>query len=156
MTITIQCTNSDATQTRPHVAKAIDMIEESIVEFLPDRDTKKKMLYELAAKATGSYKIPRDHGFVLRKYDGVKKWCTIFDLPCMINIADTKCQHLQDLKALGRIDCLIEVYDFISETAPYVLIHGAKKKDVEEKALEVVNAVKSHQSNDNCSCRPKW
>jgi len=165
MTIKIQCTSSDVTtQSRPHsnVTKAIDMIEESIVKFLPDRDAEWKMLYELAAKAAGSYKLPRDHEFVQRKYGGVKRWCTIFDLPMQggplqepgWSTLHRKCIFLKDLKALERNDCLIKVLDDIAGTAPYMLIYAAKKKEVEEIALEIVNAVKRHQRN--CKCGPKW
>ncbi|KAK1740369.1 hypothetical protein QTG54_009319 [Skeletonema marinoi] len=157
MTITIKCFSS-VTQSRPgsNVTKAIDMIEDSIVEFLADRDSEKKLLYELAVRATGSYKFPYDHGFVQRKYDGVRKWCRIIDLPCKWREGSggdhEKC--LQDLKTLQRNECEIEVFDGKSRPAPYVMICGAKKKDVKKITSEVFNAVKSHQSK--CNCRPKW
>eukprot|EP00984_Skeletonema_dohrnii_P028589 scaffold18644_cov110-Skeletonema_dohrnii-CCMP3373.AAC.4 len=156
MTITIQCSSSNVTtHTRPHsnVTKAIDLIEESIVEFLPDRDSGKKMLYELAAKAKGSYKIRRENGFVHRKYDGVNKWCRVFNLPCKRR-EGTREMCLPDLTVLQRNDCLIEVIDGSTKRAPCVLISGFRKKDVKELAFVVSIAVKTHQRE--CNCKPKW
>jgi len=160
MTTTIRSSGGDVTQSslQSNVAKAIDMIEEFIVEFIEndsDEIMEKKILYELALNAKGSYKFPRDHGFLLRKYDGVKKWCNLFDLPLLDE--DIFLEHgaiMQNLKVLGKKDCTVEVFHLATSTTPYVLITGAKKKEVEEMAKKVYNAVRSHQSI--CDCRPKW
>ena len=137
-------------------------MEDFIVEFLGDRDAQKKMLYELAIRAEvsdSSYSLyQKEHGFVHRGYDGVKKWCRVFDLPCLWRkgFGDDHDKCLQNLKTLGKNDCLhnVEVFDDITMTAPYVIITGFKKKGVQKLAAEVVDIVRSHQSN--CNCRPKW
>ena len=132
----------DFTRTRPHtnVAKAVEMVEESILEFLVDRDTKMKMLYELAAKASGSCKLfPCDQGFVRRSYDGEKKWCRVLDFPYKWRKGSGYDHEkwLHHLKTLQRTDCKIEVFDDSSRTAPYVLITGAKKKDMQDVAAKI-------------------
>ena len=131
------------------------MIEESIVEFVDDisTSTKNKLLYELAEKATGSYKFPRDQGFILRKYDGVKKWSKKFELPDPDECVDHH-NFMRNLKDFEEKGCEIEVeYDY-DYGHHYLLIIGDKKKDVQKVAAEVVDAVRSHQSN--CNCRPTW
>lgn len=164
MSITIRCSGGDVTQSslqstlESNVAKAIDMIEEFIVEYvvIDDEDMEKKILYELAYNAKGSYKVARYHGFLLRKYDGVKKWCNLFDLPLQNGVGVICLTWLsrQNLKALGKKDCTVEVFDCVTGTTPYVLITGAKKKEVEEIAKKVYDDVRNHQSF--CDCRPKW
>lgn len=156
MTITIKSgSSSDVTQTRPtsNVFKAVEMIEQSITEFLSNKDTEKKMLYELAAKAKGSSNMfPQDHGVVLRKYDGVNKWCRVIDLPRREDdpnkwSQDLKTlQWLQDLKALQRNNCTIELFDDISRTAPYVFIAGSKKKEVQEISKKVKEIEKKYSA----------
>jgi hypothetical protein len=60
------------------------MIEESLMEFLKDRHAEKRLLYELAATATGSYKFRSDGcGMLRRVYKGVKLWWQLLDLPCV-------------------------------------------------------------------------
>ncbi len=93
MTIAIKSGSScDVTQTSPYsnVAKAVELIEQSILAFLADRDTEKKMLYDLAVKAKvtkpnnfNSFKLlfTQERGVVQRKYDGVKKWSRVLGLP---------------------------------------------------------------------------
>ena len=141
----------DVTQTSPNfnVAKAVALIEQSILEFLSDKDTEKKMLYDLAANAKGSSKMfPQDRGVVLRKYDGVKKWSRVLGLPYIWRKqGDDHVKWLQDLKTLQRNECKIEVFDYLSRTNPYVFISGSKKKEVQQIVAEVASAMRSRRKN---------
>ena len=157
MTITITCSSSDVTQTLPrsNVEEAIDMIEVSTVEFA-DVFTEDKLLYELAETATGSYKFPRDYpGFIQRKYGGVKKWCNKFDLPGLDKFCAEHFHSMNNLMYLASTGCEINInHDHGTSKKSYVLIAGLKLKDVQKTAADVVDVVRSHQSN--CNCRPKW
>lgn len=165
MTITIKSGSScDVTQTSPrsNVAKAVELIEESILDFLADSDTEKKMLFELAAKAKVSFKLfPQDRGAVLRKYNGVKKWSRVLGLPySWRKQGDDPDKWLQDLKTLQRNECKIDVFDDLSRTNPYVFIIGSKKKDVQNITTEVAIAMrmrsrrKSSTKNANATAGP--
>ena len=53
----------DITSSLPgNIAQGISMIEESLMEFVSDDNSEKKMLHELLSTAEGSYKVRRNNG----------------------------------------------------------------------------------------------
>ncbi len=157
MTITITSGSScDVTQTSPYlnVGKAVALLEQSILEYLSDRDTEKKMLHELAAKANASFKLfPRESGAVQRRYDGVKKWSRVLGLSYnWRQQGDDPDKWLQDLKTLQSNECKIEVFDYPSRTNPYVFISG-RKREVQRITTEVASAMRMRSRRKS---GPKW
>lgn len=143
--------------------QTVSVLEKSLVRFLADKKSEKRMLYELAATATG--KICRDlfqknepSGTLLIKYDGVKKWLRLFDLPCCDRgnyhgffLLQMKLKHAQGS------DCKIEVFERSEKVplaSPYVSICGSKQNEVKSATAMVVETMRRHQRL--CPCRPRW
>uniref|UniRef100_A0A7S2KI43 K Homology domain-containing protein n=1 Tax=Skeletonema marinoi TaxID=267567 RepID=A0A7S2KI43_9STRA len=145
-----------------NVHTAIHTIEESLVEFLKDKNAEKRLLYELAATAIGSYKYSNNRrggdcgGLLLREYNGLKYWLWLRDLPCC-NINHHHGTFLLRMKP-QLSDCNLEVFAEsglpLDQAPPFVLISGTKYGDVKKTVAHVVNAMKEHQAC--CDCTPKW
>ena len=146
-----------ASNSAHNVERAIGMIQESLVGFLSDESLQKRLLFELALFATGSYKIQRDDSskLLLHNYDGQKKWCALFNLP-----TSGKTCHgnfVTSLKLPAGNHSSIEVFGDkkpLRYAEPYVLISGPKKADVKVAVSWVDDVMRRHQQN--CGCKPKW
>jgi len=149
-----------------NVHTAIHIIEESLVGFLKDKNAAKRLLYELAATAIGSYKYSKNRrggdcsGLLLREYNGLKYWLWLRDLPCL-NINHHHGKFLLQVKPVQlseTSDCKMEVFAKfglpLDQAPPFVLISGTKQGDVKKTVAAVVNAMKEHQAC--CDCTPKW
>jgi len=112
------------------------MIEESLMEFLKDRHAEMRLLYELAATATGSYKFRSDGcGMLRRVYKGVKLWWQLLDLPCV-----EKNHHhgnflvrMKPVKMSASSDCMLEVFAAkfglpMEQAPPCAVVIGTKKE----------------------------
>ncbi len=142
---------------------AISMIEKSLVEFLADKNSENRLLYELAATAKGTlchnlFQRDASSGLLLREHDGVKKWLRLFDLPRCDRgnyhgffLLQTKLKHAQGS------DCKIEVFERSEKVplaSPYVSICGSKQNEVKSATAMVAETMRRHQRL--CPCRPRW
>ena len=66
-----------------NIAQGISMIEESLVEYISDGNSEIRLLYDLIATAEGSYRFKKNDGWgmLLREYEGVTSWWSLFELP---------------------------------------------------------------------------
>lgn len=150
-----------------NIAQGVSMIEHSLMEFISDENSEKRMLYELISTAEGSYNFKRNDGcrMLLREYAGIKSWWALFELPYKEREdgGEYHGKFLQKLRSKLPIpgDCIIELFggDFgapLEHASPFVLIRGTKHKDVKEAVSMVRHAMKRHQVDKGCDCTPKW
>lgn len=147
------------------VGKAIFMIEKSLVEFLADKNSERRLLHELATTAKGSwcrtlFKQDASSGLLLLKsHDGCKSWSRLFELPCCEqgNYCDGSFLKELKLKGLESSDCKVEVFERSGKVplaSPYVYVSGSKQKEVKSATSMLVESMRKHQRL--CPCRPKW
>ena len=164
MRVTITCNNAIMPYSADNVTKAVSMIEQSLVDYLGDQNSVKRLLFELTSTAEGSYaitRLPREfqsEGLVLKYDNGEKSWWRLFDLPCKWRegSGDNHDKCLWKLKSMGIKGCEVQLFgnNSLVHAAPYIIIMGANLSDVRKTTLKIVNAVKRHQCQ--CNCRPKW
>jgi hypothetical protein len=139
--------------------QAIHMIEESLLEFLQEKNSEKRLLFELTATSTGHLIQPHNSTrFVLREYEGVKRWWSLLDLPCGRD-KEYHGSFLSQSTLPDGNDCKIELFGEafgapLTQASPYVLISGTKQKQVKIATSIVWGAMRLHQNN--CNCKPKW
>jgi len=81
--VKIKCSPHTKSKSTQKLKQAIRMIEESLLEFLNEKNSEKRLLFELTSTATGH--LLQSHNstrFVLREYKGVSRWWSLLDLPC--------------------------------------------------------------------------
>jgi hypothetical protein len=148
-----------------NVKRAFVVIERSIVEFLSDENSKKRLIYDLAISAKGSHNIQEtSHDLLLTHHRGVKRWWVIIDLPCMPYSAEDECLYyngkcLEELE-LQDTGCRVELFSKRfgnhppTHAAPYVLVSGKDEANVNVAITRVMKVMKKHQLR--CSCLPRW
>lgn len=147
-----------------NVAKGISMIEESLVKFVSDENSDKRMLYELVSTAEGTYKLKRNDGFGMLFRN--KKWWALFDLPYKDrgNSGEYHGKFLTQLQPPLPGDCRLELFGDtfgvpLEHTTPFVLIRGTKHKDVKDAVSLIRVKMRKHQNRGTgrgCDCTPKW
>ena len=161
MRITIKSLSRDFNSKLNGIQNANRSIEKSLVEYLADKNSEKRLLYDLTITAIDSWqRIQRDSASGLLQKDNIcgnrsKQWWRLFEMPC-----ERGMHHglfLLELKVPKGSDCKIEVFERsvkVPLASPYVLISGTKQLDVKNAALMVADAMRRHQRF--CPCRPKW
>lgn len=144
-----------------NVQGAYGMIKQSLLEYLSDENSEKRLIYELAMSAIGSHNIHEtSSGLLLQHHNGSRIWSVVFALP---GKAREECveHHGKFLQKLELKDtkCTVELFGKmfkrpIKHVAPYVLISGKEEANVNVAITRVVKAMKKHQLR--CSCLPKW
>lgn len=147
-----------------NVTKGISMIEESLMKFVSDENSEKRMLYELVSTAEGTYKFKRNNG--LRMLYRNNEWWALFDLPYNVrgNSGEYHGKFLTHLQPSLSGDCRIELFGDtfgvpLEHTSPFVLIRGTKHKDVKDAVSIVRDKMRRHQNRGpgrGCDCTPKW
>ena len=138
-----------------NVAQGISMIEESLMEFLSDENSEKKMLYELLSTAEGSYNFRRSScGMIYRD----KEWWALFELPYHTNTGQYHGKFLTNFDSEMSGDCKIELFGDtfgipLDHALPFVLIRGTKYNDVKDAALAARDKMRQHQGR-GCNCTP--
>ena len=141
------------------LGRARGMVEETIIEFLNDENSKGRLLYDLATTASGS--INFDHirtsdGFVLQEMPK-RVWMKLLELPYAESNGGRKQyhgkfllnRHLQDEMIHGT-DCVKRIYAFRDEPIwcePYILISGQRKEDVVIVAERVAYKLRTHAAD---------
>ena len=152
----------DITSSAPqNVAQGISMIEESLMEFVSDDNSEKKMLHELLSTAEGSYRVKRNNGFRMVNRDN--EWWALFDLPYRNYGASGGQYHgkfLSQLQPEMPGDCKLELFGDAFEVplehaSPFMLIRGTKHKDVKDAVSVARDKMRQHQGR-GCNCTPKW
>lgn len=143
------------------VRSAFGMIKKSLLEYLSDENSEKRLIYELAMSASGSHNIHEtSNGLLLQRHNGVKRWLVVFELP---GKAREECidHHGKFLLALDLKDtkCRVELFGNafkrpLKYVAPYVLISGEEEANVNVAITRVMKEMRKHQQR--CSCLPKW
>lgn len=154
---------------RGKVTQAKFMVEELILEYMNDVSSDGRLLYELALATRGSYSVQRTTGGCIWQQNhtdpgnrsGGFVWMKLLELP-YFKAQGTLFPH-GDFLLLAELqeelkdgtECTIEVYGFddgIPERcAPYVLVSGRKRDDVQAVAGNVEQRLLKHQSR--CSCK---
>jgi hypothetical protein len=144
-----------------NVQRAYGMIKQSLLEYLSDENSEKRLIYELAMSANGSHNIHKtSSGLLLQHHNGATMWWVVFALP---GKAREECvehhgRFLQNLEVKDT-KCTVELFGKMFKrplkyVAPYVLISGKEDANVNVAITRVVKAMKKHQLR--CSCLPKW
>ena len=152
----------DITSSAPeNVAQGISMIEESLMEFVSDENSEKKMLYELLSTAQGSYKVKINDrcGMIGRG----NEWWALFDLPYKSYGDSTGQYHgkfLTQLQPEMPGDCKLELFGNafgvpLEHTSPFVLIRGTNHNDTARAVSVARDKMRQHQGR-GCNCTPKW
>lgn len=152
----------DITSSAPqNVAQGISMIEESLMEFVSDENSKKKMLFELLSTAQGSYKVKINDRCRMVNRDN--EWWALFDLPYK-RYADATGQYhgkfLTQLQSEMPGDCKLELFGDAFEVplehaSPFMLIRGTNHNDTVRAVLVARDKMRQHQGR-GCNCTPKW
>ena len=120
-----------------NVEQAICMVEESLMEFLSDENAEKRLIYDLAASAFGSYKIERvqtHSGLLVKRFAKEKKsWWCMLELPDNVKGGYDNRKFSLYKKQLPQ-NCKIEVFSDAfgtspKHTSPYVFISGDEVAD---------------------------
>ncbi len=126
-----------------NIEQAICMIEDSLKKFLSDKDSEKRLSYELATSAFGSYK-PRlertPHGLLMKRYTS-ESWWGIFELPRNITGEYNHGKHMLYKKKPDN--CRIDFFSNTKHTSPYVLISGDTLADTKVAASMVAEWMRS-------------
>ena len=138
-----------------NVEQGISMIEESLMEFLSDENSEKKMLFELLSTAQGSYYVKRNHGYGMI-YRG-KEWWALSELPYHIESGKRHGKCLTNKRMPG--DCKMELFGDIfgvplKHASPFVLVRGTTHKDVKDAVSVLRDQMRQHQGR--CICTPRW
>ena len=147
----------DITSSSPrNVAQGISMIEESLMEFVSDENSEKKMLYELVSTAEGSYKVIKNDGFRIIYRDKEKEWWALFELPYHTGSGKHHGNFLTNIQIPE--DCKMELFGVngvpLEHASPFMLIRGTNK-DVKTAVSAVRDKMRKHQGR-GCNCTPKW
>eukprot|EP00577_Skeletonema_sp_RCC1716_P013844 CAMPEP_0113372786 /NCGR_PEP_ID=MMETSP0013_2-20120614/718_1 /TAXON_ID=2843 ORGANISM="Skeletonema costatum, Strain 1716" /NCGR_SAMPLE_ID=MMETSP0013_2 /ASSEMBLY_ACC=CAM_ASM_000158 /LENGTH=490 /DNA_ID=CAMNT_0000254697 /DNA_START=38 /DNA_END=1508 /DNA_ORIENTATION=- /assembly_acc=CAM_ASM_000158 len=118
MRVTITCSNAVMPYSAENVTKAVCMIEQSLVDYLGDQNSAKRLLFELTSTAKGSYAtnwVPKQclsEGLVLKYYNGEKSWWRLFDLPCKWREGSGNDHErcLWQLRSMGINGCKVELF----------------------------------------------
>lgn len=155
-----------ASESVQNVQRAYGMIKQSLLEYLLDDNSEKRLIYELAMSASGSHNIHEtSSGLLLLHHNGATAWWVIFELPRGAAhhrgslIVDSHGKFLQNLE-LKDTGCTVELFGNtfkkpLKHVAPYVLISGKEEANVNVAITRVVKAMRKHQKR-GCSCLPKW
>ncbi len=149
-----------------NVQRAFGMIKQSLLEYLSDENSEKRLIYELAMSASGSHNIHETSSGLLRlHHNGATAWWVIFELPRGARhrsgslSVESHGKFLQTLE-LQDTGCRVELFGNtfkkpLKHVAPYVLISGKERANVNVAITRVVKAMRKHQKR-GCSCLPKW
>lgn len=145
-----------------NVAQGISMIEESLMEFLSDENSEKKMLHEMLLTAEGSYKVKRNDAYRMLCRD--KEWWALFELPFHTESGQYHGKFLTKINLELPGDCKMELFGDtfgvpLEHASPFVLIHGTKHNDVKDAVSALRDKMRKHQCRrpgEGCNCTPKW
>ena len=145
-----------------NVAQALSMIEESLMEFLSDENSEKKMLHELLSTAEGSYNVKRNDEYRMVCRD--KEWWALFELPYHTDSGQYHGKFLTKINLEMPGDCKIELFGDtfgvpLEHASPFVLIRGTKHNDVKDAVSALRDKMRKHQCRrpgEGCNCTPKW
>jgi len=147
------------------VRKAKKMIQKSLVQFLEDKRSIKRLLYELLATAEWNAGSERESNGLLRQESHTKRgllWMNLVELP-YAESTGTVTYHGQLLmedkvqeEVIDGANFLVEVFGFGNSTPllcdPYGLISGNRKDEVKKVAENVDDILKRH--HERCGkCR---
>ena len=166
MVITIK--SSPITSSAIHdVRKAKRMITASLLEFLCDENSDRRLIYDLALTSTGTFILQKaDNGTVQQECQNSRRliWMKALGLP-MSNFHGKKLiphgrflvQSNWQQKLRRGTSCDIEVYGFNHSEPmlanPYVLICGDNSHDVTEVAGRVEEALFDHHQKCEFGCQ---
>jgi len=172
MVITITCANT-TTSPFDDLRKAKRMITESLMDFMRDPGSERRLVYELAMSATGSFNFKPTHdGIVQQECPNTHRliWMKLLFLP-MSNFHDKKwiphgkflISDQWEQKLIGNTRCTIEVFGFRErgqDSVPvlsngYVIVScgtNTSPQEVAQVAAEVDNALRDHQERCSHGC----
>lgn len=161
MTITIETYGESS-----NLGKAKQMIEESLLQFLNDKSSEGRLLYELASTLQCNFNIQKGENGLVRQESYTKYgivWMKLLELPCGRSRKGNRTYHgkflmnqqLTEEVKDGR-KCSVKVYGIqeghTSELCdPYVLISGNAKDEVNQVAANMEGKLIKHQKG--CSCK---
>ena len=148
------------------VGMAKEMVVESLLEFLGDANSQKRLIYELATTAHGTFDIRREGRAVTTRVKGFthQVWMQLLELPSAefngkLNPHGGYLtgQFIQQELTHGTKDCWIEVYggtppSFPSLCGPYVVVCGFSPHDVNRVAGRVADRIGQHMRECTYNC----
>lgn len=168
MTITILSKHNTTTPFRD-VREAKQMIITSLLEFLDDSSSERRLLYDLAMTATGTYNFRSydrvDRGIIQQECHFTKRliWMKLLWLPLSdfngplkphgkFLIGD---QYQRNLT--HNTSCYIEVYGFNDHVPvlsyPYMMVCGSNPEEVKIVADLVEEVLHNHQQGCKLGCK---
>lgn len=166
MTITIRSSNHTPTAFND-VRIAKRMITDSLIEFLCDPNSERRLLYDLATHGTGSYSFRKTDGAVHQECQITNRiiWMKLLWLPMSDFHGKKLVPHGKFLLEkqwqethIGNTNCDIEVYGFYDKAPilsdPYVFISCANNPhEANEIANRVENELIKHQQRCEHGCK---
>lgn len=155
MIITI--THNDDPPSFSDVRTAKRMVQEYLLEFLGDRNSERRLIYELAMNAKGTHSFQRTEGVVREECHLSHRlvWMKLVELPSAGKNVKQLTPHgkylfnEQELIKGRDTSCSIEVYGFNEHgpelNGPYVLVSGNSSDGVNEVAARVAEKISEHQ-----------
>ena len=148
------------------VERAKQMIVESLLEFLGDANSERRLIFELATTARGTFHIRREGGAVTTKVKDFthQVWMQLLELPSAefngkLNPHGGYLtgQFIQQELTHGTKDCWIEVYggtppSFPSLCGPYVVVCGFSPHDVNRVAGRAADRIGQHMRECTYNC----
>jgi len=156
-TLKINITSLEETLSWRDVTESKRMIEESILGFIEDPNSERRLLYELAMTAQGSYRFRKSGRAVKRDCLDTRKfeWMNLLELPSvesnngqLTHHGIFLCNEGQQHNLTKNTNCSVEVYGFRNCVTvlsnPYVLICGTCSDEVNEVTERVANVLERH------------
>ena len=148
-----------------NIPAAMNMVLDSLIEFVNDENTSGKLLYELSSQTGEPAKIQLPS--VVQNLDPTCRngilWAVSIDLPFHEQTGQYHGIFLKNISARIQniANCILRLYGgeigyklSFPDCLPYALIFGRKKTDVVNAVDIVHEAMRVHQSR--CSCAPSW
>ena len=140
------------------VERGIRMITESLLEFMDDESSERRLIYELAITAGGTYKFRRAEGGAVQQEcpnSHCLVWMKLLELPSAKSKGKLT-PHGKFLEHGGvqqevkcNTNCSVEVYcsgySIPILSGPYVLVCGNNLEEVNEVAARVADKIDVHQ-----------
>lgn len=130
------------------------LIMESIIEFLADSDSERRLVYEMEFHAEGTFPIEKVDDVVKARCHRSKRvvWMKVLRLRCPKSVTSSLSSEDSQRQFTSGTNCNIELHGLSKDSFsdPYVFIHGNRSDEV-VTVSERISCRVSQQKNDSPS-----
>lgn len=130
------------------------LIMESIIEFLADSDSERRLVYQMEVSAGGIFPIKKFDHVVNARCHRLKRlvWMNVLRLRCPESVTSLLFSEESQRQFTSGTNCEIELHGLSKDSVsdPYVYIHGNRSGEV-VKVSERISSKVNHEKNDSPS-----